>query len=142
MSCIWRSLPASESPDKSVIGRVISQANTGKVIQVGSLTPIRDFIYIEDVVKGYLHLLEHPANGFRTVNLSTGVGTSVADLVRIVSGLTGRQQKATGGIIEWPVKAKDVSVLSNELLAKVTGWRPQWALKEGLVECLQKVMSK
>lgn len=44
-------------------------------------TCVRDYIHVVDVAKGHVAALEHFANGFDAVNLGSGKGTSVLELV-------------------------------------------------------------
>lgn len=44
-------------------------------------TCVRDYIHVVDVAKGHVTALEHLANGFDAVNLGSGTGTSVLELV-------------------------------------------------------------
>jgi UDP-glucose 4-epimerase len=55
-------------------------------------TAIRDYIHVLDVVEGHRVALErlHDAAGLNVVNLGTGVGTSVLQLVAAVSATVGR----------------------------------------------------
>jgi UDP-glucose 4-epimerase len=55
-------------------------------------TAVRDYIHVMDVVEGHRLALEAgPVPGFRKYNLGTGVGTSVLELVREFSEVSGRQ---------------------------------------------------
>jgi UDP-glucose 4-epimerase len=54
-------------------------------------TPVRDYIHVMDVVEGHrLALKTGPVPGFRRYNLGTGVGTSVLELVREFSRVSGQ----------------------------------------------------
>jgi UDP-glucose 4-epimerase len=54
-------------------------------------TAIRDYIHVMDVVEGHRLALESdPVRGFRRINLGTGVGTSVLELVRGFEETSGR----------------------------------------------------
>lgn len=50
----------------------------------------RDFIHVVDVANGHLAALEHLQAGFDAINLGSGVGTSVLELVRAFEGATGK----------------------------------------------------
>lgn len=45
-------------------------------------TCVRDYIHVVDVAKGHVTALEHLTNGFDAVNLGSGTGTSVLQLVK------------------------------------------------------------
>jgi UDP-glucose 4-epimerase len=55
-------------------------------------TAVRDYIHVMDVVEGHrLALQARPHSGFRCINLGTGVGTSVLELVREFEAVSGVQ---------------------------------------------------
>lgn len=116
----------------SVIGTLVSQIEKGEDISVRDLKPIRDFMYIDDVVEGFLHLLaSNDKPGCSIVNLSTGVGTSIQKLAETVCQIASIP---TNKIKSQNISNDSVSslVLDNNLLIKVTGWKPKYSLPEGL----------
>jgi UDP-glucose 4-epimerase len=58
-------------------------------------TGVRDYIHVVDLAKGHLaavdYLKENPGKSFLAVNLGTGQGYSVLELVRTFSEITGQQ---------------------------------------------------
>jgi GDP-4-dehydro-6-deoxy-D-mannose reductase len=69
----------------------IKTGNQPPVIEVGNLTPLRDFIDIEDVVQLYWVLIQNQKAYGGVFNLCTGIATSIeAVLARLIetSGLT------------------------------------------------------
>ena len=94
----------------------------------GSGTPRREFLHVDDMAAGCLHLLEHyddPA----PVNLGVGADHTIAEIAQAVAGTVGYT-----GAIEWdttkpdgtPQKLLDVSRM-REL-----GWKAQIDLPNGL----------
>ncbi len=127
--------PGSHSD--TVVSTIINKVrHAGKII-VHDLTPVRDFIYIDDVIEGFVRLLvsiESPE--CYIVNLSTGAGTSILNLAKVAS------QIASVPINE--VQANSDSepsnstlILNNSLLSKITGWKPRYTLSEGLLLTLK-----
>ncbi len=53
-------------------------------------TCIRDYIHVVDLVRGHLKALEELRPGYEAINLGTGVGSSVLDVVRASSRAVGR----------------------------------------------------
>lgn len=85
-------------------------------------TGIRDFIHVADLAAGHLSVLRHLKQpGVFTVNLGTGRGTSVLDVIRTFEAVSGRQ-------IPYEIcgrRAGDVAVCyADPTFAKeVLGWR-------------------
>ena len=116
----------------SVIGTLLSQVENGQDISARDLVPVRDFIYIDDVVEGLLHLLiSNDEPGSSIVNLSTGVGTSIQKLAETVCQIA---YIPTDEIQSQNVSKDSESflVLNNDLLIEMTEWKPKYSLVEGL----------
>ena len=57
----------------------------------GDGTPIRDFIYSEDVARGMLHMVENGHND--TVNLGSGVGVKISDIANTIGKYFDKEVK-------------------------------------------------
>ena len=122
----------SEVHPATVVGTILKQVKNGGKIAVCSLAPVRDFIYIDDVIEGFIRLfVSIDKAGCYIVNLSTGTGSSVQELAETAC-------KAASIPID-RIQSKDeleslksMLVLDNSLLVKITGWRPKYTLSEGL----------
>lgn len=94
---------------------------------------VRDYIYIDDVIAAMLLAAATP--GSSIVNVSTGEGHSVLEIIQHLEELIGRPiQKEFH-----PIRAGDVkvNVLSNEKLRKMYGWQPRTPFAEGLAKTWQ-----
>ena len=88
----------------------------------------REFIHVDDVVVGLLHLFEVVEDA-QVINLGTGTDVSIAELAAMIAAETGYQ-----GDIAWdtrrpdgmPRKCTDVSRL------KATGFQAKMSLREGI----------
>ena len=66
-----------------VIPALIKKGHEDDVINVwGDGSPIRDFIYCEDVARGMLHMVENKVND--TVNLGSGEGVKISDIANTI----------------------------------------------------------
>ena len=93
-------------------------------------TAIRDYIHVSDVVDGHLMALEHidDCDEMQTLNLGTGVGTSVLQLRAAFESACGRNIPYD---IE-PRRAGDVPELVADPaeVHRRWGWAPRYALAE------------
>ena len=97
-------------------------------------TPVRDYIYVEDVAEGYLQLaekLEDPTVSGQAFNFSDEHPVSVLEIVALIRKLMGRedleptiQDTATAEIAAQSLDATKAK--------KLLGWRPRFSLEEGL----------
>jgi UDP-glucose 4-epimerase len=121
-------LPATHPP---VIPYFIRQTlGNGSLVVHGDGSQTRDFVYIDDVVDALLAAATAPNVNRRVINVGSGVETPVAELVRLVGHVTGREPHAlyitgqSGGVSRM---CADL-VLARDLL----GYRPQVFLEDGL----------
>lgn len=93
-------------------------------------TCIRDYIHVVDLADAHVKALTYLGTGDKTitVNLGTGIGSSVLDVINAASDAA--QESVPYDIA--PRRLGDpVSTYADPALAKVTlGWRPQYGLKE------------
>lgn len=96
-----------------------------KLYGVGDRT--RDYIYIDDVARGIAFAARNKLEG--VYNLSTGVGTSVAELVHLAEQISPCKEPTIAVAVEKEDHSK--VVLDNTKL-KEAGFTPSVSIKEGL----------
>lgn len=94
----------------------------------GSGEQTRDFVYVGDVIDAHQAALAHPES--ITVNISTGQGTSVNEVFRVMAEATGYTQAP----IYAPPRTGDIlhSVLDSRRARRHLGWEPRTPLETGL----------
>ena len=102
-------------------------------------TPVRDYIYIEDVVDAYLSLAEklEEVKG-EAFNFGTNLPISVLDLVTSIIKISGKTHLKP--IIKGRGKTKgeiDRQYMSCEKALKMLGWKPKYDLNNGLRETIE-----
>jgi len=106
----------------------------GRVVALGNTWPRRDYVYVTDVVCALRRLADGPV-GYDVLNVSTGVGSTVLDVVQAIEAVSG--QLITVRQDPDRVRARDGHlVCSNHRIVARTGWRPAYDLKRGLDELL------
>ncbi len=90
---------------------------------------VRDYIFIDDASEAAAALVESGARN-ATVNVGSGAGTSLLDLVRAVEKVTGKRIETE----REPIRPGDVDsiVLDVSLLKKLSGFEPSVGLAQGL----------
>jgi len=89
---------------------------------------VRDYLYVDDVVEG--NVLALTAGSGEMVNLGTGVGTSVNDIVRELQAILGFRE----GAIHEPPRPGEIQriYLDAARAGRVLGWKPRVSFAEGL----------
>ena len=71
---------------RAVIPTIITQiANGARRIQLGALTPTRDFSYVEDTVNGFLAALNSPNGLGEVINLGSNFEISICETVALIA---------------------------------------------------------
>jgi UDP-glucose 4-epimerase len=106
----------------------------GRAVALGNTWPRRDYVYVTDVVRALRLLADGPA-GYEVLNVSTGTGSAVLDVVQAIEALRGKLIALRRDPDR--VRARDGHLVSsNARIVARTGWRPAYDLKSGLDELL------
>jgi GDP-L-fucose synthase len=108
--------------------RAAALAGDGKVTIWGTGTPRREFLHVDDCADALVFLLQHYSMA-ETINVGVGHDVTIAELARIVAGVTGFSGEIafdTSRPDGAPRKLLDVSRLA------ALGWRPHVGFKEGI----------
>jgi NAD dependent epimerase/dehydratase len=120
---------------RALIPTVMAQLLFGsQVIKLGSLTPTRDFTFVDDTAEGMIKAAEADGVLGREINLGSGKEISVGDLVKLIVKISGknaeveqRQERVR------PAKSEVDRLLSSNMLGReLLNWQPQIGFEDGL----------
>ena len=99
-----------------------------KVEVWGTGTPRREFLHVDDLASGCIHLLEHYSDS-SPVNVGTGEDISIADFAGLMKDVTGYQ-----GELIFNTNKPDGTMLKrlDTSLINAMGWTPSIGLTDGL----------
>ena len=109
----------------------------------GSGSQIRDFVYVEDLVRAHRCAVERDLVGAHSINVSTGIGTSIAQLAEkavqlipmslqpIYENVPVGQRSSILDRVRLQAELQSM-VLGKELAKSLLDWQPQISLDEGL----------
>ena len=93
-------------------------------------TCVRDYVHVLDLADAHVRAVRHLLSGGEglALNLGTGTGTSVRELLDTVSEVTG----STLNVVEAPRREGDAPVLTadNRKALAVLGWQPRYGLRD------------
>ena len=120
---------------RAVIPTIITQIAHGmKEIKLGDVTPTRDFNYVEDTCRGFIALAESDQTIGQTVNIGSNFEISVGSTLSIIKELMSSDVQFITD--EKRIRPKKSEVLrlwcDNTLIEKLTGFKPQVDIREGL----------
>jgi nucleoside-diphosphate-sugar epimerase len=123
-----------EHPDRLVpsVARALLE---GKPARTASGRHVRDFLDVRDAAAAFVALLDSDVRG--AVNVASGRGTTIAEVVGCLAELTGRGDLVTPGALpdrenDPPVLVADVRRLSEEVK-----YRPTRLLRDGLSDAVE-----
>ena len=119
---------------RSVIPTIITQALLGKVIDLGSLKPRRDFTYVSDTVNGFIKVAEKDASIGGVFNIGSNFDISIKDLVREISDVIGKKIVVRSDKDRVRPDGSEVMRLlaDNSRAKKILGWKNAVPIKDGL----------
>jgi len=129
---------------RAVIPTILAQVIDGAdSIHLGSISPTRDFTYVDDTVSGFLAALQAERVDGEVINLGTGFEISIGELVALIGEIFGRKICVETDSDRLRPSGSEVErLLSDNRKAKaLLGWEPSLAGREGLKEGLIRTIS-
>ena len=120
---------------RAVIPTIASQLAAGKEqIRLGTLSPTRDFNYVEDTARGMISLALSERVDGETVNIGSGVEWSIGRVVELLSEIADFTPEIMVDNKRIRPKKSEVNRLlsNNEKIKKLTEWEPQVTFQKGL----------
>ncbi len=117
--------------------RVILRGETPVIRSNGLLQ--RDYVYVEDAVAAFLAVgerLNQPEVAGQLFRVTTGIGTSVLEMVKLMA-LTAGRPDLQPQILNEKTEARVDVFYTPDLERKVLGWSSQTSLAEGLKRACQ-----
>lgn len=122
-----------QSP-RAVLPSLLIQALANVDLRVGSTDPVRDLTYVSDTVRGFLLAGSASDATGETINLGTGAGFSVKELIEKVRAVTGCTSHVVVDASRIRPAASEVDrlVSDNSRARALLGWSPAVSLDEGI----------
>jgi NAD dependent epimerase/dehydratase len=119
---------------RAIIPTIISQALTRDAVELGDLTPTRDFTFVADTVRGLMRCAEESGVEGEEFNLGTGTEFSVGAIAEKILSTVGRELP----IVESSSRRRPPNSEVDRLVAdcgkaeRLLGWRAAVDFGEGL----------
>jgi UDP-glucose 4-epimerase len=130
---------ALDNPYQGVLGIFLGNLLRGEPITIfGDGEQTRDFVYIGDIVEGWVRALETPGTAGHVINLGSGRSLSINQLAEAAIDACGGAAGASG-LIRGPSRpGEQRSVRADVSRAKaIMGWEPRTPFETGLAETVR-----
>jgi NAD dependent epimerase/dehydratase len=120
---------------RAIIPTIISQIAAGKkVIEVGDITPTRDFNFVEDTCDGFIAIAKADKTIGKTLNISSNFEVSVENTFLMIKKIMNSSVEFVQDPSRIRPKNSEVFRLwgDNTLIKNETGFSPKHSLEEGL----------
>jgi NAD dependent epimerase/dehydratase len=129
---------------RAILPTIVRQAQTKSDIRLGNLAPIRDMNFVADTVDGFLRIAHCDAAIGRVVNVGSGRGLTVSQMVEGVSKALGKELK----VVADPDRVRPPNSEVEELIADATlaqelfQWRSATPFEDGLKATIEWLSQK
>jgi NAD dependent epimerase/dehydratase len=124
---------------RAVIPTIVTQALARDVVELGATDPTRDFLFVEDTVRGIMRCAEAEGVEGEVINLGTGVEISIGELAERVLRQLGKELPvALDQDRLRPADSEVERLVAGTAKAKrLLGWEPEVDLDEGLRQTIE-----
>lgn len=129
---------------RAIIPTVITQiANGAKQLKLGTITPTRDFSYVQDTVNAFIATLKSDNALGEVVNFGSNFEISIVDIVALIAEQMNVKIEITADIERMRPAKSEVERLwaDNSKAKKLFGWSPAFAGRDGLARGIQETIS-
>jgi nucleoside-diphosphate-sugar epimerase len=122
--------------DTKLVPYVIRQLDKGKAPKVSSGQHLIDWVYVDDVVEGFLAMANAKGIDGKSVDIGSGELISTKDLVcHIACAMNASLEPQFGSIAERPMETVRVADVDRSF--EMIGWKPRVTLEEGLKRSIE-----
>jgi NAD dependent epimerase/dehydratase len=120
---------------RAVIPTILSQlVAKQKTLRLGSLSPVRDFTFVKDLVRAFLLIGEEEKAVGTVTNVGTGQGVTVQEIIDSCCKITGARPQIEVDDSRIRPQQSEVErlVCNNTRAAGMLHWEPRHSLERGL----------
>jgi UDP-glucose 4-epimerase len=130
---------ALDNPYQGVLGIFLGNRMRGEPITIfGDGQQTRDFVFIDDIVNGWVMALNTPATAGHSINLGSGRSTSINQLAEHAIAAVDGAPDSSKIVRRPPRPGEQRSVQADVRKAKaLMGWEPKVPFEKGLAETLR-----
>ncbi len=129
--CLFTPFGPWESRNR-LIPHIILSSIEGRSIELTEGLQQRDFLYIDDVVDGFLRAAESEVPGGTSINICSGTPIQVRELACMLRDIMGVNVDLKFGAL--PTRSDEIRIISgnNRRASDILDWQPKHSLREAL----------
>jgi dTDP-glucose 4,6-dehydratase len=119
---------------RAVIPTIATQVLAGETVELGSLTPTRDFTYVSDTAAAFVAIADCPAAVGEVVNTGSGEEISIAELAALIAEIVHKTPEVRSVEARQRPPLSEVERLCADAskARALLGWEPRHSLRDGL----------
>ncbi|MFW9821470.1 MAG: SDR family NAD(P)-dependent oxidoreductase [Candidatus Thorarchaeota archaeon] len=119
---------------RAIIPTIITQILKKDEIDLGNLSPKRDFTYVKDTCEAYIKLIRADNVEGEIINIGTAKEISIQDLALKIKQLMHSNAEIKSKTERKRIQTSEVDLLKadNTKALKLINWKPTYSLEEGL----------
>lgn len=128
---------------RAVIPTIIAQINSGNgKVRLGSISPTRDFNYIDDTVSGFIAAMAPSVPDGSVVNIGSNFEISIGDTANLIADIMQAdiEIESEDQRIRPPLSEVERLWASNEKAKLLMGWEPSFGGLDGFRRGLEKTI--
>jgi nucleoside-diphosphate-sugar epimerase len=118
--------------ERRLVAQVARALLSGEEAPTSDGAQLRDFMHADDVAAGFAALLDSEVEG--PVNVASGQAVSIADVLALIAGATGRPELLRLGALARRDGEPELLVADVRRLRDEVGFTPSVALEQGIAE--------
>lgn len=119
---------------RAIIPTIITQlANGRRCVRLGATSPTRDFIYVDDTVRGFIAVAECPLSAGEVINIGSNFEISIGDTAHLIGQVMRKHVEIETDTARLRPERSEVERLwaDNSKAERLLGWRPNFGGQEG-----------
>jgi NAD dependent epimerase/dehydratase len=128
---------------RAIIPTVITQIAAGnRSINLGALSPTRDFSYVKDTVNGFISALKSDRGAGEVINLGSNFEISIGETAHLIADLMNVKIDIITDAVRLRPEKSEVDRLwaDNQKANNILGWQPEYFGREGFERGLRETI--
>ncbi|QOX63405.1 SDR family NAD(P)-dependent oxidoreductase [Anoxybacterium hadale] len=128
---------------RAVIPAIITQLAQGsQKINLGALSPTRDFNFVKDTVRGFIQVAESDHAIGEVVNIGSGFEISIGETAEMIGQIMGVSVEIQSDSARFRPEKSEVTRLYADIskAVRLFGWKPEYGGREGFRRGLEETV--